>query len=77
MKKEVKTVVAICDKCGNEGDTANSNDRNEWGEIFVKFKGHLGGRSYSGDAGGTNYEGRKWFCLDCTKKFLEFIGELA
>lgn len=68
-------VVAVCDRCGAEGDTGNEQGRNKWGELNITYKGHTGGRTWAGDAAGGNIEGSKWLCLDCTEKFLDFMNK--
>jgi hypothetical protein len=75
MAKEQKTItIAVCDRCKREGDTGDATSRNEWGETNLHYKGHTGGRTNQGDAGGCNHEGSKWLCLDCTRHFLDFLG---
>lgn len=75
MAKTTKTVtVAVCDRCKREGDTSEMEGRQEWGEMTVGYRGHTGGRTLQGDAGGSSYEGKKWLCLHCAKAFLHFMS---
>lgn len=78
MGKETKTItVAVCDRCKREGDTSETVGRQQWGETHVAYKGHTGGRTWQGDAGGCSHEGKKWLCLQCTQHFLDFMSGKA
>ena len=72
-KTQVKIVEAVCDRCGVAGDTSNSSGRIEWGELDISYKGHMGSRNAMGEGAGSNIRGQKWLCLDCAKKFLQFL----
>ncbi len=75
MGKDTKTViVAVCDRCNREGDTSDSEGRQEWGEMTVGYRGHIGSSTWQGDAAGTDHHGKKWLCLHCAKAFLRFMS---
>ena len=73
-KKLVQQIEAVCDRCGAEGYTGNSQGRLIWGELEVSYKGHHGSRTWDGSGAGGDIKGNVWLCVACTDKFLEFMG---
>lgn len=65
--------IDICDRCGHEQDRADYMKGSIWGQLFIKYKGDRGGRSWAGDAGGVNTEGKVWLCMTCADSFYEFL----
>lgn len=66
-------IIDICDRCGLEHNRADYMKGGAWGQVNINYKGDHGGRSYAGDAGGANTEGKLWFCRTCAEDFYEFI----
>lgn len=74
MAKTTQAVtIAVCDRCKREGDTGDATGRQQWGEMHIGYKGHSGGRTVQGDAGGINHKGTAWLCMTCTDAFLSFL----
>lgn len=71
-KAVVQVVEAICDRCGAVGDTGYSDRTQQWGELYIDYKG---GRGYpfDGNLGGQNIKQSAWLCLNCTDAFLSFM----
>ena len=67
----------VCDRCGSTEDTGTLEGRNVWGETYIKYSGHTGGRAYDGAGGGLSHRGDAWLCLECTQAFLNFMGGKA
>lgn len=54
-KAVVQVVEAICDRCGAVGDTGYSDRTQQWGELYIDYKG---GRGYpfDGNLGGAEHQ---------------------
>ena len=71
----MKTInIYQCDRCGYETQNPDEWVNHESGNLNISYSGSLGSSSYNGDCGGINIGEKKWLCLQCTKKFIEFMA---
>lgn len=73
MKTTTTVTVCKCDRCGYIKDEEKEHTDGVSGEMTIKYDGHLGGRTWQGDWGGSSHKGEAWICHKCTRDFLDFL----
>ena len=71
---KIESVRYFCDRCKKE-NKQKTKSYDESGFVLIKYNGEIESRDYNGNGAGIRLRGEKYLCIDCARKFLEFIDD--